>query len=193
MLAKRRLVGMIVCLTVAVALIGCSRKVVTTEDTLSQAPEGQTSSSEAGEGPGWREEDITASTDQDLGSAEEFTTADGVLMNRERFINADIFFEFDSSTLSAEAESILRAKAEWMRRNPSLTIVIEGHCDNRGTTEYNLALGERRAESVKGFLIDLGIADTRIRTISYGEERPLARGDNEAAWAKNRRAHFEFD
>lgn len=193
MLAKRRLVGMIVFLTVAVALIGCSRKVVTTEETLSQAPEGQTSSSEAGEGPGWREEDIAASSSQDLDSAEEFTTADGVLMNRERFINADIFFEFDSSTLSAEAESILRAKAEWMRRNPSLTIVIEGHCDNRGTTEYNLALGERRAESVKGFLIDLGVADTRIRTISYGEERPLARGDNEAAWAKNRRAHFEFD
>ncbi len=193
MLAKRRLVGMIVCLTVAVALIGCSRKVVTTEDTLSQAPEGQTSSSGVGEGPGWREEDIAASSGQDLGSPEEFTTADGVLMNRERFINADIFFEFDSSTLSAEAESILRDKAEWMRRNPSLTIVIEGHCDNRGTTEYNLALGERRAESVKGFLIDLGIADTRIRTISYGEERPLARGDNEAAWAKNRRAHFEFD
>ena len=193
MLAKRRLVGMIVCLTVAVALIGCSRKVVTTEDTLSQAPEGQTSSSGAGEGPGWREEDIAAGSGQDLDSPEEFTTADGVLMNRERFINADIFFEFDSSTLSAEAESILRAKAEWMRRNPSLTIVIEGHCDNRGTTEYNLALGERRAESVKGFLIDLGIADTRIRTISYGEERPLARGDNEAAWAKNRRAHFEFD
>ncbi len=193
MLAKRRLMGMIVCLTVVVALIGCSRKVVTTEDTLSQAPEGQTSSSGSGEGPGWREEDIAGSSDQVQDTPGEFTTADGVLMNRERFINADIFFEFDSSTLSAEAESILRAKAEWMRRNPSLTIVIEGHCDNRGTTEYNLALGERRAESVKGFLIDLGIGDTRIRTISYGEERPLARGDNEAAWAKNRRAHFEFD
>ncbi len=193
MLAKRRLMGMIVCLTVAVALFGCSRKVVTTEETLSQAPEGQASSPGSGEGAGWREEDIAGTSDQALDSAEEFTTDDGVLMNRERFINADIFFEFDSSTLSAEAESILRAKAEWMRRNPSLTIVIEGHCDNRGTTEYNLALGERRAESVKGFLIDLGIADTRIRTISYGEERPLARGDNEDAWAKNRRAHFEFD
>ncbi len=193
MLAKHRLMGMIVCLTVAVALFGCSRKVVTTEETLSQAPEGQASSPGSGEGAGWREEDIAGTSDQALDSAEEFTTDDGVLMNRERFINADIFFDFDSSTLSAVAESILRAKAEWMRRNPSLTIVIEGHCDNRGTTEYNLALGERRAESVKGFLIDLGLADTRIRTISYGEERPLARGDNEDAWAKNRRAHFEFD
>ncbi len=193
MLAKRRLLGMIVCLTVVVVLLGCQRKVVTSEETLSQAPEGQMSTAGSGEGAGWREEDITGAGAQDSGSAEEFTTADGVLMNRERFINADIFFEFDSSTLSAEAESILRAKAEWMRRNPSLAIIIEGHCDNRGTTEYNLALGERRAESVKGFLIDLGTAETRIRTISYGEERPLATGDNERAWAQNRRAHFEFD
>jgi peptidoglycan-associated lipoprotein len=193
MLAKYRLLGMILCLMIVAALIGCQRKVVTTEDTLSQAPAGQSSTAGTGEGAGWREEDIAGSGARDLGSAEEFTTADGVLMNRERFVNADIFFEFDSSTLSAEAESILRAKAEWMRRNPSLAIVIEGHCDNRGTTEYNLALGERRAESVKSFLIDLGIAETRIRTISYGEERPLVRGDNEEAWAKNRRAHFEFD
>ncbi len=193
MMSKRRLPGMILCLMVVAAFISCQRKVVTTEDTLSQAPAGQSSTSGTGDGAGWREEDISGSAVQDSGSAEEFTTADGVLMNRERFVNADIFFEFDSSTLSAEAESILRAKAEWMRRNPSLAIVIEGHCDNRGTTEYNLALGERRAESVKGFLIDLGIAETRIRTISYGEERPLIPGDNEEAWAKNRRAHFEFD
>ena len=193
MISKRRLLGMILCLIVVAALIGCQRKVVTTEDTLSQAPEGQTSTTGTGDGAGWREEDISSSGRQGVDSAAEFTTDDGVLMNRERFINADIFFEFDSSTLSAEAESILRAKAEWMRRNPSLTIVIEGHCDNRGTTEYNLALGERRAESVKRFLIDLGIAETRIRTISFGEERPLVMGDNEEAWAKNRRAHFEFD
>ncbi len=193
MFAKCRLMGIIFCLAVLVAVIGCQRKVVTTEDTLSQAPEGQTAPSGSGEGAGWREEDIAGTTEQDSGSAEEFTTAEGVLMNRERFVNADIFFEFDSASLSDEAESILKAKAEWMRRNPSLLIVIEGHCDNRGTTEYNLALGERRAESVKGFMIDLGIAETRIRTISYGEERPLARGDDERAWAQNRRAHFEFD
>ena len=113
-------------------------------------------------------------------------------MNRDRFINADIFFEFDSSTLSAEAESILKAKAEYMRRNSSLTIVIEGHCDNRGTTEYNLALGERRAESVKGFLIDLGISETRVRTISYGEERPAVTGEDDEAWAMNRRVEIVY-
>lgn len=193
MLAKRYSMGMIVCLTLIVALAGCTRKVVSTEDTLSQAPAGQTTAPGSGDEAGWREEDIAGQERQELGSGDEFTTDEGVLMNRERFINEDIFFEFDSSTLSAEAQAILRAKAEWMRRNPALSIVIEGHCDNRGTTEYNLALGERRAESVKGFLIDLGTAETRIRTISYGEERPLVRGEDEQAWAKNRRAHFEFD
>jgi peptidoglycan-associated lipoprotein len=191
--AKRRLIGIVVCLTVIIALVGCSRKVVRTDESLSKAPDGQAATPGSGQDQGWREEDIARPTDQTTGSADEFTSADGVVMNRERFINADIFFEFDSSTLSDKAESILKAKAEWMRRNPSLAIVIEGHCDNRGTTEYNLALGERRAESVKGFLIDLGVSDTRIRTISYGEERPLAPGDDESAWAQNRRAHFEFD
>jgi peptidoglycan-associated lipoprotein len=114
-------------------------------------------------------------------------------MNRERFINQDIFFEFDSSVLSAEAQTILKAKAEWMMRNAHLSIIIEGHCDNRGTTEYNLALGERRAEGVKRFMQDLGVPESRIRTLSFGEERPLDLGNDEAAWAKNRRAHFEFD
>ncbi len=193
MQAKYRVIGMIVCLTVIVALVGCGRKVVSTQDTLSKAPDDQPTVAGSGSDQGWREEDIAGPSDQAPGSADEFTTADGVLMNRERFINADIFFEFDSSTISTEAEAILRAKAEWMQRNPSLAIVIEGHCDNRGTTEYNLALGERRAEGVKRFLIDLGVSETRIRTISYGEERPLDRGDGEAAWSKNRRAHFEFD
>ena len=193
MLAKYRVIGMIVCLTVIFALVSCSRKVVSTQDTLSKAPDDQSSVAGSGSDQGWREEDIAGQSGQAPGSADEFTTADGVLMNRERFINADIFFEFDSSTISTEAEAILRAKAEWMQRNPSLAIVIEGHCDNRGTTEYNLALGERRAEGVKRFMIDLGVSETRIRTISYGEERPLDRGNDEAAWSKNRRAHFEFD
>ncbi len=193
MQAKYRVIGIIVCLTVIVGLAGCGRKVVSTQDTLSKAPDDQSAAAGSGADQGWREEDIAGQTAQDLGSADEFTTADGVLMNRQRFINADIFFEFDSSTISTEAEAILRAKAEWMQRNPSLAIVIEGHCDNRGTTEYNLALGERRAEGVKRFLIDLGVSETRIRTISFGEERPLDRGDGEEAWSKNRRAHFEFD
>jgi peptidoglycan-associated lipoprotein len=81
-------------------------------------------------------------------------------------------------------------KAEWLRENPARTVTIEGHCDDRGTNEYNLALGDRRAESAKTFLVDLGIDATRLITISYGEERPVDPRSNEEAWAKNRRDHF---
>lgn len=109
---------------------------------------------------------------------------------REMFENEDILFEFDSANLSVEAQEILRAKAEWLRENPRARVVIEGHCDERGTNEYNLALGDRRAFSAKSFLVDLGINDSRLTTISYGEERPIDSRPTEDAWAKNRRAHF---
>ena len=106
------------------------------------------------------------------------------------FENEDIFFEFDSASLSIEAQEILRRKAEWLRENPHARVTIEGHCDERGTTEYNLALGDRRAFSAKSFLVDLGIDESRLTTISYGEERPLDPQSTEDAYQKNRRAHF---
>ena len=109
---------------------------------------------------------------------------------REIFENEDVLFEFDSASLSVEAQEILRAKAEWLRANPSARVLIEGHCDERGTNEYNLALGDRRAYSAKAFLADLGIDDTRLSIISYGEEQPIDSRSTEEAWAKNRRAHF---
>ena len=102
----------------------------------------------------------------------------------------DIYFEFDKSTLTPAAQDNLLRKAEWLRENSDTTITIEGHCDERGTNEYNLALGDRRAESSKAFLVDLGIDAARITTISFGEERPVDPRHNEEAWAKNRRAHF---
>jgi len=102
----------------------------------------------------------------------------------------DINFEFDKSTLTPAAQDNLVKKAEWLRSNADATVTIEGHCDERGTNEYNLALGERRAESAKSFLVDLGIAPSRMTTISYGEERPLCPQQNEECWAKNRRDHF---
>jgi peptidoglycan-associated lipoprotein len=109
---------------------------------------------------------------------------------RDMFENEDILFEFDSAKLSDQAQQILRAKAEWLRKNPRAQIIIEGHCDERGTNEYNLALGDRRAFAAKTFLVDLGIDQSRITTVSYGEERPLDPGSTEEAWAKNRRDHF---
>lgn len=102
----------------------------------------------------------------------------------------DIYFDFDRSTLSPAAQDNLLRKAEWLRENPDATATIEGHCDERGTNEYNLALGDRRAESAKAFLTDLGIDPARLTTISYGEERPVDPRNTEEAWAKNRRDHF---
>lgn len=109
---------------------------------------------------------------------------------KKRFEAQDIYFSFDRSDLSVAAQTILRKKSTWLLENPSVTVVIEGHCDERGTTEYNLALGERRAESAKRFLTDLGIHPDRLMTISYGEEKPLDPRHDKEAWAKNRRAHF---
>lgn len=102
----------------------------------------------------------------------------------------DIYFEFDKSTLTPAAQDNLLRKAEWLRENSDATVTIEGHCDDRGTNEYNLALGDRRAESAKAFIVDLGIDASRLTTISYGEERPVDPRNNEEAWAKNRRDHF---
>jgi len=113
-----------------------------------------------------------------------------VRIERAIFENEDVLFEFDSAKLSIEAQDILRQKAQWLKQNPRGRIIIEGHCDDRGTNEYNLALGDRRAFSSKSFLVDLGIVDSRLTTVSYGEERPLDSRAAEEAWAKNRRAHF---
>lgn len=98
-----------------------------------------------------------------------------------------VYFDFDKYNLKAEARSTLEAQAAWLKKYPSLAITVEGHCDERGTREYNLGLGERRANAVKDYLSALGIAPSRVKTISYGEERPVALGSTNAAWALNRR------
>jgi len=102
----------------------------------------------------------------------------------------DIHFDFDKFSLKPENREILKGHADWLLGHRDYLVTIEGHCDEMGTTEYNLALGERRAGEAKRFLVDLGVAEARINTISYGKERPLDTGHDEEAWAKNRRAHF---
>jgi peptidoglycan-associated lipoprotein len=109
------------------------------------------------------------------------------------FVNEMIHFPFDSADLSNQARQILSSKADYLRSNPDVTMTVEGYCDERGTNAYNLALGERRAESVKTFLVDMGIRTDRLKTMSYGEERPVVKGHNETAWAQNRRAEFVID
>ena len=111
-------------------------------------------------------------------------------MEGEKSPLSDIFFAYDQSFLSEEAQSILERNAGWLRSHSEPQILVEGHCDERGSVEYNLALGERRAQSVKDYLINMGIGKDRLYTISYGKERPFAFGHTEEAWAQNRRAHF---
>lgn len=106
------------------------------------------------------------------------------------FQDRDIYFDFDKFNLTPDARKVLAEKASFLNAHPEIKIKIEGHCDERGTREYNLALGERRAKSAQDYLVFLGINPTRVSTISYGEERPVDPGHNEEAWTKNRRAHF---
>ena len=101
-----------------------------------------------------------------------------------------VTFAFDSAELSAEAQRTLEENLQWLRQNPGVQVQIEGHTDERGTVEYNLLLGERRAKTVKAYLVARGIPESVLHTISYGEERPLDPGNSEAAYAKNRRAQF---
>lgn len=99
-----------------------------------------------------------------------------------------IFFDTDRFNIDGEDAAALQAQAQYLMRNTAVNITIEGHCDERGTREYNLALGERRANAAKNYLVSLGVPANRIRTVSYGKERPSATGSNEQAWAQNRRA-----
>jgi peptidoglycan-associated lipoprotein len=98
-----------------------------------------------------------------------------------------VFFDYDRSDIKPEGQQTLRRQADWLKKYSNVTITVEGHCDERGTREYNLALGERRAAAVKKMLVALGVPANRISTISYGKERPAVVGSNEAAWAQNRR------
>jgi peptidoglycan-associated lipoprotein len=99
-----------------------------------------------------------------------------------------VFYDYDSSVLTSEAQSTLQAQAGWLRDNDDVRIVVEGHCDERGTREYNIALGERRAAAAKRYLVSMGVDASRISTISYGKERPAVLGHNKSAWSQNRRA-----
>ena len=132
-----------------------------------------------------REEELSDAEAQRKAAAER-----AIITAREEFEMEDVYFEYDSSLLTSEAQMLLKKKAQYLKEHPGITVVIEGHCDERGTFEYNLALGDRRALSVKAFLTDLGVSASRLTTISYGEERPLDPRSTEDAWAKNRRVHF---
>lgn len=162
--------GLIVALALLLVLPGCpSRKKGPGES--------------AGEAPGLEEKGVDTA-----GSLERFKA--GQRLPGDSGPLRDVHFAFDSYELDDEARAVLRENAEWLQENPREKVEIEGHCDERGTVEYNLALGAKRARAVKDYLTSLGIAAERMTTISYGEELPLCTEHTEECWARNRRAHF---
>src|SRR3954464_11885301 len=110
-------------------------------------------------------------------------------LNAEKPLD-DVFFELDRSDIQDEGRSILQRDAEWLKRWTSTQVTIEGHCDSRGSAEYNLGLGSRRASAVKDYLISLGVPQTRLTTVSKGKEQPACTDENESCWSQNRRGHF---
>jgi peptidoglycan-associated lipoprotein len=147
------------------------------------AVDGPRSAGGKGQGGATKESDTDASSLKRLQEGKPATTPASSPLK-------DVYFDFDRYDLSAEARTILRSSAEWLKGNPAVRVEIEGHCDERGTNEYNLALGAKRAQAAREYLATLGVASARLSTTSYGEEIPVCRESNESCWKQNRRARF---
>jgi peptidoglycan-associated lipoprotein len=180
---------------VTLTTISCAKKQLKT-DTTSISPESEIAQGEEGikESESAQGEvsleDISKDTGKEVSlSDKEMQKIQGEI---QAFQSKNIYFDFDKSDIKTEARGTLTEKAKWMETNSTYSLIIEGHCDERGTSEYNLALGERRATAAAKFLEAMGISYERISTISYGEERPADLGHNEDAWANNRRDEFKL-
>jgi len=174
-------ISYVVILSVMFFTVSCAKKVVQNEPE----PMTQSEVSKAPESSAMEVDQAKQMQEDRLRAEEAAREAAGAA-----FVNEIIHFSFDSALLSDQAQQTLNDKADYLRTNSGVTVTVEGHCDERGTDAYNIALGERRAESVKNFLVDLGISANRLNIVSFGEERPIAIEQNEASWAKNRRAQF---
>ena len=162
----RKSTAMIAAITM-LAVGACAKKA---PDTLPPAPEGTGTDPGAGTGTGVIP-----------GSQEDFLANVGLEGDR-------VFFDYDQYNVDAQDQATLQSQAQWLQRNPAVRVTLEGHADERGTRDYNIALGERRANAAKNYLASLGLDPSRINVISYGKERPAELGSTEAAYAKNRRA-----
>jgi len=162
-------------------LAACS---TTPKDTADSSGSGSTSTS--------------TSTSSDVSSSDETTSTESTSTSdsiepgsqEDLIVNVGdrVFFNYDSAELDTDAKELLQDQVAWLKQYSDVSVIIEGHCDERGTREYNLALGEKRAQSVKNYLINLGISADRVSTISYGKERPAVVGSSDGAWAQNRRS-----
>ena len=122
-------------------------------------------------------------------AAGEVMTQDISELNKKGYLT-DAYFDYDQSDLRDDARTALSGNAEWLKRYPSIQVLVEGHCDERGTSAYNLALGDHRANAARDYVASLGISAARVRTVSYGKERPFCTESSESCWQQNRRAHF---
>lgn len=171
MKAMQMLKVALVVLFVVSSLVGCAKPAAQTDDQVAQSDMSQ-------------QQEAKAVEDKSM-------HGDAVPSHDHMAGMKSVYFDFDQFTLSAEARSILGENAKYLKANGGVQVVVEGHCDERGSDEYNLALGESRALAAKNYLVSLGINAKRLSVISYGEEKPASQGANEAAWAKNRRAEFK--
>ncbi len=179
----------VVGLFLLVSVVGCKKKKPANiekeiEETTTEIPE-------------VKEEEVEAEPEVDLSlDKKPETLPEDIVELNQYVVNegllGDIFFDFDRFDLRPEARERLAKNAEFLKKHPELIVLIEGHCDERGTNEYNLALGDKRANAAKDFLVSLGVNPDNLKTISYGEEKPFCKESNEQCWQLNRRAHFKI-
>jgi len=177
-------------LVAAVALSGCAKRPATTQ-AAAPAPTGAATSTAAAPAGGSQQMQSGEGTRGGTATPAPTTTARPAVQDFAAVADlTDVYFDFDKYDIRPNDAKTLDANATWLKSNPNHLVLIEGHCDERGTNEYNLALGERRAKSTMNYLVSQGVQANRITIISYGEERPQCTEHTESCWAKNRRAHF---
>jgi peptidoglycan-associated lipoprotein len=189
MIRVRRLVATLaLCSALAVAAAGCHKKVAAAPPMPPPPPPTPTAPAPPPP-PAPPPAPAPAPAPRPLTEEEVFARKSVDQLNAEKPLS-DVFFELDRSDIQDEGRSILQRDAEWLKRWTSTQVTIEGHCDSRGSAEYNLGLGSRRASAVKDYLISLGVPQTRLTTVSKGKEQPACTDENESCWSQNRRGHF---
>jgi len=197
-MGKKGLVVLVLILCIGLLLTGCPKKTVVKEEPSTKRAEEAVAEREKAAKLA-AEKEAARIREEEAKKAKEQEFAKSLVAKREPGIAGEVFesrllkdihFDFDKYDIRSEDTEILKENAALLMNYPKVKIQVEGHCDERGTNEYNLALGERRANAAKKYLLSLGISTDRISSISYGEEKPLDTGHNEEAWFRNRRGHF---
>jgi len=198
-MSKKSLTLFIFILCLGLFLGGCPKKKVAVSRDLSSVQRAEEAARREREAREAKERELARLREEELKKPTEGELEKTLVTKKEPGIEGEVFeskllkdihFDFDKYDVRPVDEAVLKENAVFLKNNPNLKVQIEGHCDERGTAEYNLALGERRANNTKRYLVFLGIPADRISTISYGEEKPLDKGRHEEAWGKNRRAHI---